>query len=87
MVERGMTDFLELVKNPAFVYGVVTLAILYGVSAALAFLSGDSRTAERIINSYLNLLTMLLLSELTGLPLALQIHIAPGVMLVLTGAS
>lgn len=82
-----MADFLELVKSPVFVYGVVTLAILYGASAAMALLSGEPRTAEKLINSYLNLLTMLLLSKLTGLPLALQLQLAPGVMLVLMGAS
>lgn len=82
-----MTNFLELVKNPVFAYGVVALAILYGASAAMALLSGEPRTAQRLINSYLNLLTMLLLSKLTGLPLALQLQLAPGVMLVLMGAS
>ncbi|HIC98725.1 MAG TPA: hypothetical protein EYP08_03525 [Pyrodictiaceae archaeon] len=82
-----MTDFLDLVRNPVFVYGIVTLAILYGASAAIALLSGEYRTAEKLINSYLNILTMLLLSKLTGLPLALQIQLAPGVMLVLMGAS
>jgi len=82
-----MTDFLGLVRNPVFVYGIVTLAILYGASAAIALLSGEYRTAEKLINSYLNILTMLLLSKLTGLPLALQIQLAPGVMLVLMGAS
>ncbi|HIQ55287.1 MAG TPA: hypothetical protein EYH59_01205 [Pyrodictium sp.] len=82
-----MTDFLDLVRNPVFAYGIVTLAILYGASAAIALLSGEYRTAEKLINSYLNILTMLLLSKLTGLPLALQIQLAPGVMLVLMGAS
>jgi len=81
-----MTNFLELVKNPVFAYGVVVLAILYGASAAMALLSGEPRTAQRLINSYLSLLTMLLLSKLTGLPLALQLQLAPGVMLVLMGA-
>jgi len=81
-----MTDFLELVKNPVFAYGVVALAILYGASAAMALLSGEPRTAQRLINSYLSLLTMLLLSKLTGLPLALQLQLAPGVTLVLMGA-
>lgn len=82
-----MTDFLHLVKNPVFAYGIVTLAILYGASAAIALLSGEHRIAEKLINNYLSILTMLLLSKLTGFPLALQIQLAPGVMLVLMGAS